>query len=1092
VRRRGLLTILVLAALGAAATFWPSPTFACDIRDPGCYIQDFVHKQLYDLNLSIWQINRAGLILARWFEDLRGWLIESVMVNIFTTLSKPVIGLFVLALIVAWMLFIVSFMVQSFVDLRWVDIRRAVRPILLAWLVYQFGGNFVLWTEHVRAQGGSLLQQTAQLGTQTAQTPGISSAATGDMPNASRSIYATETVCGTQQRAVEAMYLNDYDARYLWSNGNDIHCSDLFALAGEFQGKYFERMDISGESNSDKRQQAVRLAAQGGIRQFTGLLLTVGAIVEQIVHLVFAMALALVWFGLLLSLVFAVFLPTEALFSSQIKAILTVLRASWLASFLIGIDLAVLHFVAASGNGFLVFFCGLVHIAVCIWQGKQALETIGTALSSVSSVMGDAPQAALGMVKGWATTAAMVAGVAASGGGLGLALGQVGSTMLRRAGRQVGDNPVAQAAGRVLSNRLADRLDARLEDGRLEQDAEISTAEAAWYERSLYDGAGEPKADADAATQRETAKERARGQLALIKERQAERARKDKNFGKADRLRREADQLRGADEPLEETAVAPDIDPLDLDRAAERLYEAADDPEMQRQILSETAMQAQRRALLQARRNRLLREKRFDEAKAAIRDLRAMDALSPPATPTDQGAPHHHQAPSEVDGRSHRFYAQEFDELDRAIEQLSRLVAHYEQQILTPGADTDAARAGLADARRRLSEVMQQWAAQRPTQEDVYQAALTPSGTQLTPDMALLVARTPDGLVVNGHPVLNRRVNPGGGMILDTAGGSVPLESAESARVIALPVGGVLDVPPRAASGTPTGSASASASAIPPGSAVAGAADTPTAGPASSQQPIAGAQPVTIAAGQAVQGRSAGASGQRGGAGATATDSAAARPLHASDAPASIAPVPSSVPSPDLSALPPAAATPPQGEHSTAASMPHDQVAASAPAAPASVPVSQAAPTSVPSTAMPDVPSAPAPAVPASTTAPAAPAAPSVVTVGPAPTPAAPTPAPAAVPRAANDLPLSNGAGAAPAGAPAVRAAPAEASRPAVQPRRATSGPALPQVPEMPGRGAHGSDSRPDPIVAVPIAPAVPSAPASSPRPWKRGKRGES
>ena len=60
-RRRSSLTLLVLAILALAAAFWPSPTFACQVVDPGCFIDDFVHKQLYQLNLSIWQINRAGL-----------------------------------------------------------------------------------------------------------------------------------------------------------------------------------------------------------------------------------------------------------------------------------------------------------------------------------------------------------------------------------------------------------------------------------------------------------------------------------------------------------------------------------------------------------------------------------------------------------------------------------------------------------------------------------------------------------------------------------------------------------------------------------------------------------------------------------------------------------------------------------------------------------------------------------------------------------------------------------------------------------------------------------------------------------------------
>ncbi len=627
-RRHTLTITLVLAIMASVAALWPSPTFACDIRDPGCFIDDFVHKQLYQLCLSVWQLNRAGLVVARWFEDLRVWLIQTVMVNAFTALTEPVKFLFYLALIVAWMVFVISFLVQAIVPFQWVDVRRALRPILFATLVFLGGGNFILWTENVRTIGGAMLQDAAQDAVSLFEAPGIPTRNTGDMPDASQSIYTDDTSCGTPARTVAAMSMNDYGARYLWSGAEDIHCASPFVLAGEFAGTYFERMDISNESDASKRQEAIALAAQGGLRQVTGIFMTSGAIIEQMTQLIFALALALVWFALLLSLIFAVFLPTEALFSSQIKAILAVVRASWLASFLIGIGLAVLKLVAASGNGFLMLIFGLVLIAVCLWQGKQALGTIETAVSSIGAVTASAPSAVGGMVTGWATTAALVAGTVASGGGLGMALGQVGSTMIRRAGRSVGDNPVAQAAGRVLSNRLADRLDARVEDRRIGRDAELSMAEAAWYERDYADAA-RTEAGADAAVQREAARQRARQQLARIKERQAERARQASNFPKAASLRRAAQELRGgAGRPAEEAPeddaagdpalLVTDLDPAELDRAVERLYEAGDDEAMQRQALAELAAQAQRRAILTGRRSRAGREQRSDQARAAI------------------------------------------------------------------------------------------------------------------------------------------------------------------------------------------------------------------------------------------------------------------------------------------------------------------------------------------------------------------------------------------------------------------------------------------------------------------------------------------
>ncbi len=1067
-RRRSSLTLLVLAIVALASALWPSVTFACQINDPGCYIDDFVHKQLYQFSLSIWQINRAGLVLARWFEDLRVWLIESVMVNVFTTLSRPVIQFFTLGLIVAWMLFIISFMVQSFIDLRWVDIRRALRPILLAWLVYQFGGNFVLWTENVRLLGGSLLQQTAQEVTTTFEAPGISSATSGDMPDASRSIYASDSSCGTSKREIEAMYLNDYGARYLWSNGDDAHCAGLIDMAGEFRAKYFAQHDISSESDASKRREAVAWAAQGGLRQITGVFMVVGAIVEQLDHLIFALSLAMVWFGLLLSLVFAVFLPTEALLGSQIKAILTVLRSSWQASLLIGLGLAVLRLVAASGNGSLMFFSGLVLIAVCVWQGKQALATVGTAMSSVNTVMGSAPSAVGGMVKGWATTAAVVAGVAATGGGLGAALGQVGSTMVRRAGRNVGDNPLSQAAGRVLSNRLADKLDARLEDGRLQRDAELSTQEAAWYERQLYDGAGAPASDADASRQRARSQERARQQLAQLKGRQAERARKAGNFRKADRLRREARRLGGDDARPDSSASTPDGDELDLDRAAERLHEAGDDQEMQRRVLADVAAQSHRRAQLKAVRNRALREKRFDDAKVAIRDLRAMEDDAPAPTP-NRDAPPPPPAPGEP---------RDLPSLRGGNQQLAVTKTHTGIAVNGRAVTRIVPREGGSKAELRLAD-----------------GSLVTLSAGEYRDMLRFGRAAKTGTAFPIHGVVTPSAETAG-LAADTSGEG----PSAPARARSLP----LRRSPRVASAVP-GGAGNGATARHRAYAPFAATTTP-----SSQASAGGAPSGT--SGQPLQGRSAEVGrrrkrvGAQGGAGngATSVNGAGGRPLRAGEAAPSAAAGASNVaPVSPLPAAPARAIEQPDGEPPASTSVPGaaEGAAANAPAtpAPASVPVAPRSASALAEQSQPPVGTATTPSVaaPAPERAPApaqtTPAAVTpVVEAGPRPATSAPasTPAPAPAPRATNGLALAGSAGTA-APLPAQAAPGAEARERAVQPARALGGPALPNVPEV-RRDGEGGSSRAASAVAVPTAPAAPSGAASSRQPWKRGKRGDS
>lgn len=548
-----------LAALAASAALVPSVARACELTDPGCYIDDFAHQQLRELALSIWQINRAGLVLARWVEDLRAWLTDIILVDAFTQLARPVHWTFLLALIIAWMIFVISFMAQALVDLRWVDLRRAAGPIVLALLVFAKGGELMQQSERIRLLGSSMLQGIAQSvipddppENSPKHVPAISMVRSGDLPDQLKPLYKEDSSCGTKARAVPGLALNDYGAYYLLADAGDIHCAETLQLATNFRTAFFGAASIA-EIDGWQRKAALSLAAQGGLRQITGLFMTAGALIEQLMQLLFALALSMVWFGLLLSLVFAVFLPSEALFAQQLRALLTVMRASWLASFLLGLGLAILKAVAASGNGFVLLICGLVLIAVCVWQCRQALGVLHASASSASAAMAGAPQAVGGMLRSWATTGALVAGVAATGG-IGTAATQIGATMARRMGRQAGDNPLARAAGRVLSRRVADRLDALTADQQLAHEADLGQAEAAWYERL-------PPERADAPARAETARTQSRSQQARLLDRRAARARQQRNFALADQLRSWSAALRPARQiapaPLEDEPATP-------------------------------------------------------------------------------------------------------------------------------------------------------------------------------------------------------------------------------------------------------------------------------------------------------------------------------------------------------------------------------------------------------------------------------------------------------------------------------------------------------------------------------------------------------
>lgn len=780
---------LVVVGLIVLSVAVPSAS-ACDLTHPDCYIHDSIHQTIRDFCLSLWGINRGGLIMAHWVEDMRVWLIDTVLANAFTSLTDPVEYFFYLALILAWLVMIVSFLIGPLIELRWVELRRAMRPILFAFVIFAYGGSFIRWSEDARVMGNSILMDIAQENAQLVSAPSIATADTGDLSTNWESIYKDATNCGSftvPARTITAITMTDYAARYLWAGASDVHCAGIQDMAQDFRSYYFGGSNggmwyVADESDGNKRSLAIAYAAQGALRQITGLFMTVAAIIEQIVNLLFSLALALVWFSLLLSLVFAVFLPTEAMFTSQITTLLSVLKASWLASFLIGLGLAMLKLMANSGNALALFFGGLVLIALCVWQGKQALSTVGLASGALGSAAGGAPQAVGGMLKSWGTTAAVVGGVAAAatiGGSRGRSTiretgGQMLSSMVRKTGRNMGDNAMTNAAGRVFSNRVASKIDDYVADERMQQDIVSNTAEVAWYERGDYDGRGNFAADADAAVQRMAAQKRVQDQQAALRDRKATRARKSGNFRGAAQFRKEAEAIRGIG-----------MEERDLDTG----YTGATQP-----LDTDSVSMVLRQSQLKAIRNRALRDQRFNEAKDAIRELRTMDRQ-------DTAQPSHRTSSLTSPAKRMRQLlpfgkdAQTVRDLDVDIGTVAGRIGELEGELrLNPrGRDREIVENSLIALRPRLSDLQEQRAELRPQSPRVLTKARDKINA-LDTGKPVAVARTERGLMVNGHSIHTTETLVDGSRVLVTNAGRVTLAPNDGAKVMALPDGQAIRV----------------------------------------------------------------------------------------------------------------------------------------------------------------------------------------------------------------------------------------------------------------------------------------------------------
>lgn len=438
---------------------------ACGPTDPGACMDNALYQGELMLMAFLWDINQTILLLARNIEALREWLVTDVLGTAFDAVAAGIQFPFWIAAAIAWLLFVIGYFLQAIVDgLSWVNLKRLIKYAGLAMFLFQIGSQAMSVTEQLRVSVGQGFATIAGSST-SSTTKKLDFYATNDSSmDSPHTIYGDNSCPGMEtKRATSGMYLNDYTANYLWADAKDIHCpakaEGRVDVPVEFGNRYAPPpMQIDNEYPSDRQAKMIK-AWDGVSRMGWGIILAIGAVVEQIMHLLFALALASTWLGLLVALLFALFVPTEGMFKSQVDGIITTLRVSWLASFWMGLALSVLNLAAQSGNGLIVGGIGILTLALAIWQVKTASQTFMSAMNGMSGLMGNAPSAVGGALKGIA------------GGPLGIAAGAAGALM--------------GAGGAVMGAKDAYNTYNEAREKGLERWQALDHAQNAWQQRSI-------------------------------------------------------------------------------------------------------------------------------------------------------------------------------------------------------------------------------------------------------------------------------------------------------------------------------------------------------------------------------------------------------------------------------------------------------------------------------------------------------------------------------------------------------------------------------------------------------------------------------
>ena len=456
--RRRLMLLALGLAVALTGAIWPHPSYAASCNmDIGCFVDDGIVTMLRFLAQIGWFLNGNLLLVSRWMEEQRQWLIHDVMAAVYTGLLKGVSMAWAEAVVIAIIVFIIGFSLQAIVAMNWVDLKRGIRNGVFALIVFTYGASLMAATEDGRLL---LSQAAAQMAKDALTTAGTAQMLTGGTSRPGDQMPPQATIypgamCGTAvpARATPGVMINDIAANYLFATAEDIHCPGsagapenapslplVFWMGGPYPTAtmgsssgpigfvgYYSRTASQANDETD-RKRIVGLAMDGAVRQLFGMFLCLSAVLEQIIQILFAVGMASLWFSLSLSLVFALFVPFEGMLASILRSGVEMLKQSVLTT--IGVSLvAFVISTAASSSGVnagLVAFIGLIALAVLVLMVVNTGRVIFATVSTMSSTtLGGAPAAVVGTLGG----AGLLAGMALQGVGAAASAG-------RKAGNQ--------------------------------------------------------------------------------------------------------------------------------------------------------------------------------------------------------------------------------------------------------------------------------------------------------------------------------------------------------------------------------------------------------------------------------------------------------------------------------------------------------------------------------------------------------------------------------------------------------------------------------------------------------------------------------
>ncbi|MEO1666716.1 MAG: helix-hairpin-helix domain-containing protein [Chloroflexota bacterium] len=426
-------------------------------------VQQAIFSILYLFAVIFWGMNQALLLVGYYILTITSWLSQSMFQPLLTSIGNSTDSLLLPVFTLAMLALAISYLLGVFGVIRVVEFRSAVTWMFVAVLWFQFGPSIYLGFEQMRRElGGAFFAQTfTDLTSGSGTIEGLGQVGdAGDLNiNPPTNNFGAFLTFDT---AIDGL---DIALAYLDADGCDVLRTPgclVFLLPdgspGELPTRWYTAdayFDLTQHGylypgmTNEQRQASLEDAGAGIWRAFSGIVVSLFGMLEQIVQLLLTIAFGIGFATFFIAMLFAFFKRTEVITQSVFDILIGLFLQSIITSLLLALVMAFVSVAGATGNGILLLgvgFIGIILVAVLLLGAVSAiLQALNGLMKSFGTVTG-------GNIDG-AGSVAKVAGAAAAvstGGATLLAGGTAAQALGAVAGPKAGQQ--AYYASRAFGN----------------------------------------------------------------------------------------------------------------------------------------------------------------------------------------------------------------------------------------------------------------------------------------------------------------------------------------------------------------------------------------------------------------------------------------------------------------------------------------------------------------------------------------------------------------------------------------------------------------------------------------------------------------